>query len=297
MPSPNSLPSPRALDHLVMPVSSLSAARARLGSLGFTVAPDALHPFGTANACVFFANGTYLEPLAVASREMLEASALQGNTFTARDRAFRFRCGEDGLSAIVLKTEDAAADHDRFGKAGLSGGPPLEFYRPFQSDDGKTATAGFRLAFASDLRAPDFFFFCCQRLNPLPSDRGALERHANGVDGIARVVLVEENPSDFQVLLQEVLEQRMVTAHSFGIDLETANGTVSVLNPAGFEAWYGPATGGERGLRGGAVVFRCAALAEVEALLRRNDIAYEHRHHRILVRPAPGQGVIFAFEE
>jgi hypothetical protein len=29
------------------------------------VAADARHPFGTENACVFFADGTYLEPLAL----------------------------------------------------------------------------------------------------------------------------------------------------------------------------------------------------------------------------------------
>jgi hypothetical protein len=65
---------PRALDHLVLPVHALDEARARLTRLGFTVAPDARHPFGTENACVFFADNTYLEPLGVASREECEAA-------------------------------------------------------------------------------------------------------------------------------------------------------------------------------------------------------------------------------
>lgn len=297
MSSQNSPAAPRALDHLVLPVGSLAAARARLGSLGFTVAPDALHPFGTENACVFFADGTYLEPLAVASREACEANAVAGNVFVARDRAFRFRCGEDGLSAVVLKTADAQADHQRFRKAGLSGGDPLEFSRPFRLADGSSAEASFRLAFAADLRAPDFFLFCCERTRERPAIAADLLHHANGVSSIARVVLVEENPSDFQYLLEEALGQRQVTAHSFGIDLDAGNAVVSALTPAGFEAWFGQQAGGGRGLRGAAVVFRAEKPEAVEALLRRNDIAYEHRHHRILVQPAPGQGVVFAFEE
>ena len=297
MSSQKSLASPRALDHLVLPVGSLSAARARLGSLGFTVAPDALHPFGTENACVFFQDGIYLEPLGVASREACEAHAIGGNVFVARDRAFRFRCGEDGLSAIVLKTGDAAGDHERFRKAGLSGGDPLEFSRPFKLADGTSAEASFRLAFAADLRAPDFFLFCCERTRERPALAGDLLNHANGVTGVARVVLVEENPSDFQYLLEEALQQRELTAHSFGFDLDAGNAVVSSLTPAGFEAWFGAPSGEGRGLRGGAVVFRVQKLETVEALLRRNDIAYEHRHHRLLVRPAPGQGVVFAFEE
>ena len=55
----------RALDHLVLPVPSLELARAHLDALGFTIAPQGTHPFGTINACVFFADGTFLEPLAV----------------------------------------------------------------------------------------------------------------------------------------------------------------------------------------------------------------------------------------
>lgn len=297
MSSQDSLATPRSLDHLVLPVGSLAAARARLGSLGFTVAPDARHPFGTANACVFFADGSYLEPLSVASREACEENAAAGNAFVARDRAFRFRCGEDGFSAVVLKTGDAAADHAHFREAGISGGEPLEFSRPFQLSDGTSAAASFRLAFAADMRAPDFFLFCCERVNPIPADREALESHANSVRGISRVVLVEENPSDFELLLQTALRQRAVSAHSFGMDIETGNAVVSVLNPAGFEAWFGAAPATGRGLRGAAIVFKVDRLERVEALLRRNEIAYEHRHHRVLVRPAPGQGVIFAFEE
>ena len=54
--------SPRPLDHLVLPTRSLEIARQRLSALGFVVAPTGVHPFGTENACVFFAGGTYLEP-------------------------------------------------------------------------------------------------------------------------------------------------------------------------------------------------------------------------------------------
>ncbi|NKC02735.1 VOC family protein [Ochrobactrum haematophilum] len=43
----------RSVDHLVLPVEQLDEARARLSLLGFTVAPNAQHPFGTANVCSF----------------------------------------------------------------------------------------------------------------------------------------------------------------------------------------------------------------------------------------------------
>jgi hypothetical protein len=289
----------RHLDHLVLPVAALSTARARLGALGFTVAGDAKHPFGTENACVFLADKTYLEPLAVASREDCEAAARAGNVFVARDQAYRFRQGQDGFSALVFSTENAAADHERFRAEGLSAGDMLTFSRPMTLPDGSVATGSFRLAFAADLRSPDFFGFTCERVSPLPADRTALETHANGAIGLRQVVLSEPNPTDFQVLLQELVDARETEAHSFGMDIETENVRVSVLNPAGMRGFFGTGNEGpgERGLRARAIVFAVSDLKATEALLAENAVDYIKKDGRLVVSPAPGQGALFVFGE
>ncbi|MEY9781488.1 VOC family protein [Sinorhizobium fredii] len=285
----------RPLDHLVLPVAELGRARRRLADLGFTVAEDARHPFGTENACVFLSDNTYLEPLAVASREECEAAALAGNAFIARDHAFRFRQGPEGLSAIVLGTPDAAADHIRYRSCGISGGEMLEFSRPMRLPDGREGLGSFRLALAADLRAPDFFLFSCQRIRALPVD-SALHNHENGVVGIAEVVLSEPNPTDFQYLLQEAVDEREVSAHSFGMDIQAGSAKLSVMNPAGMEAFYGRSVSAtERGLRGRAVVFRVTDLEATRALFAQNDIEFAEMGGRLIVPEAPGQGVIFAF--
>ena len=285
----------RPLDHLVLPVAELGQARRRLGDLGFTVAGDARHPFGTENACVFFSDSTYLEPLAIASREECEAAALEGNAFVARDQAFRFRQGPEGLSAIVLGTPDAAIDHIRYRSCGISGGEMLEFSRPMRLPDGREGLGSFRLAFAADLRAPDLFLFSCQRIRALPVE-SALTGHENGVTGIAEVVLSEPNPTDFQYLLQEAVDEREVSAHSFGMDIQAGSVKLSVLNPAGMEAFYGRSVSAtERGLRGRAVVFRVADLEATRALFAQNDIEFAEMGGRLVVPEAPGQGVIFVF--
>lgn len=294
---PHAIGLPRAIDHLVLPVSELETCRARLTRLGFTVASDARHPFGTQNACVFFANDTYLEPLAIGSREDCLEAARAGNAFVARDQAFRFRRGE-GLSAMVVKTEDAAADHHRYTEEGLSGGRVLQFSRQFRFPDGRTAEGAFHLAFAADLRAPDFFAFACQRINPLPADRGALIEHANGAMGLARIVLTEENPSDFQYFLETVLCQRDVTAHSFGLSISTANATVDVLTAEGLRVQYGTEPmHTERGLIGASVVLSVADLGVTEACLAANGVHHHKTGARLVVALEKGQGVAFAFEE
>lgn len=287
-----------AIDHLVVPVASLEESRRRFTQLGFTVAPDARHPFGTENACVFFADDTYLEPLAIASREECEAAARGGNMFVARDQAFRFRQGPEGLSAIVVKTSDAEADHARFAAAGFSGGPMLSFERVFKMADGSEVMGGFKLAFAADLRAPDFFLFACERVNPLPADRGALAHHANGALGLSSVVIEEENPSDFQYLFEEVLQQRAVEAHSFGITLQTANASVEVLTPAGLAGYFGVETADRgRGLTGRAIVVKVGDIGVTERLLAANGVVSSRRGARLIVPHEAGQGVPFVFEE
>ena len=152
--------------------------RERLSQLGFTVAPEGMHPFGTKNCCVYLADGTFLEPLAVADATKAQIAAMRGNVFVARDAAWRYGRGEEGFSALVFGSSDAAADHEDFRRAGLSAGEPLAFSRPFIDAKGRKDKASFKLAFAADLRSPDVFFFTCERVNQPSVDRAALQEAA-----------------------------------------------------------------------------------------------------------------------
>ena len=294
----NPIENPVAIDHVVLPVGALEQARDRLNAIGFSVAPDGRHPFGTENACVYFCDGTFIEPVGIAQREDCERTAARGNVFTARDQAYRFRNGEDGFSALALTTDDAAREHAGYKKAGISAGRKLAFGRKFKTPDGKTATASFRLAFAADLRSPDAFFFACQRVRIPDVDRSALLVHENGATGIAEIVMSEQNPTDFQYFLQEVLSNRETEAHSFGMQIAAANGLVNVLTPEGLSIHYGVQRAtAERGLRFEGIVLRCSSLAGLRALLDRNSVAYREHLSQLVVPAAPGQGCFIAFRE
>ncbi|MDE1994844.1 MAG: VOC family protein [Rhizobiaceae bacterium] len=290
--------SPHPLDHLVLPTANIVLARERLGRLGFTVAADARHPFGTENACVFFADKTYLEPLGVASASECQANARAGNVFTARDQAYRFRLGDEGFSAVVFGSGNAAADDERYRESGISGGPMLDLSRPMRMPDGSETVAGFRLAFAADLRSPDFFAFACQRINPLPADRGSLERHENGVIGIARVATSTPQPQAFRAFFESVADGPMTIDQSFGFTVEAANAKIDVLTPEGMEAFYDlPTSVHDSGLRARAILFKTRDLSVTSTHLAANGVTYTRKNNRILAGPAPGQGALFAFEE
>lgn len=287
----------RPLDHLVIPVTDLKVARSRLVRLGFTVAADARHPFGTENACVFFADKTYLEPLAVGDGAAAATAVRTGNQFVARDAAFRFRNGAEGLSAIVMGTPDADADHTAFRTAGLSAGDQLSFSRVMKFPDGTEIEPSFKLSFAADLRAPDFFAFTCERVNMPPADRSALERHENGVTGIAKVVLSEAKPAAFAAYLQAVTGGDSDAGTNGRLGFATGNVAIDIVDPATLQAEFGVPRSPERGLRGEAVVFRVADLAATEKLLAANDVKHMRSGGMVLVPREPGQGTLFAFSE
>ena len=289
---------PRVLDHIVLPVASLELARARYEALGFTVAPDAAHPFGTENCCVFLGNDTFLEPLAIRRREDAEVAQVEGNTFVRRDAAYRFRRDIEGFSHLVVKTEDASADHASYARAGMSAGEMVRFERAFELPSGETGEVAFALAFAGDLRAPDAGFFACEVVKRASADRAALMDHPNGAVALSEVVLSEPNPTDFQYFLQDFLDQRRMEDHSFGIEFALANARVSVLTATGLKAFCGLDASGEgRGLLHQTFVIAVRSLAAVRTRLDEGAIEYQEVGARLLVPWAPGQGTAILFEE
>jgi hypothetical protein len=287
---------PRAIDHLVLPTAKLGTARARLEQLGFTVAPEGVHPFGTKNACVYLADGTFLEPLAQADERGQIEAARKGNVFAARDLAYRFRRGEEGFSAVVFATENAEADHAAFGEGGVSAGPVLEFSRDFVDAEGRKDKASFRLAFAADLRAPDCFFFTCQRVGVPKVDRAALQRHENGTARLKAVVLAAPDPFGFGHLIRTVSGSEIDSFHDNRFSFPAANGRVEMVTNQVLQENYGVASVNDRGLQARAIVFGVADLKATQAYLRSKGVDCDHHRGRVIVLPAPGQGAIFAFE-
>lgn len=287
---------PPPIDHLVLPTADLDVARARLGALGFTVAPDGIHPFGTQNACVYFADGAFLEALAIADGKAADAAVETGNVFVARDRAYRDRFGDEGFSALVLATNDAAADDASFRKNGISAGRMLAFSRPFVNADGGRDMASFRLAFAAPDSVSDSFFFTCERVNTPKADRFKLHNHVNGVTGIARVTLSTSRPAAQEDFFRTFAGDHAVSATSAGVDVKTGNGIISVLDPGALKSSLGIEARDESSLRLQAIVLQVPDIMFAERRFAEKNIAGRRRGDLLIVPPAPGQGATFAFE-
>lgn len=275
----------RSLDHLVLPVPSLDLARARLSALGFTCAPDGIHPFGTVNACVYFADGTFLEPLAIGDADTAARTARDGNAFTAGDARFRARVGDNGFSALVLGSEDADADDKSFRAAGFGGGGRLDFSRGFRTPDGAEGEASFRLAFAAPQPDNAAFFFTCQRVNVPSVDRSALESHVNGVTGIRAVELRTSEPAVYRAFL-EAFTGAAAAGEGRGIRAGLPNAVIAI-----------DADADTAGLACHAIRFACRDLSLLRTRLEEAGIACASAGKTLSVAPAPGQGATFIFEE
>lgn len=292
------LSSPRSLDHLVLPVEDIHRARARYEQLGFTVAPDGHHPFGTENCCIYLPDGTFLEPLGIAQREICESWAKKGHAFIENDQAFRFRRGAEGFSHMVLKSNDANADHRSFKSDGISAGKMVRFSRESRDNGGNASQTSFALAFAADKRSPDSGFFTCQVTTPAKIDRSALQTHENGVVALKEVILSEVNPTDFQYFFQDLLNQREMDVDSFGMSFDLNGAKTSILTPDGMQAFYGiDCFRTERGMHFEAALFQVNDLQHAKSLLSANQIDFAERQGRLLIGPAEGQGTTLILED
>jgi catechol 2,3-dioxygenase-like lactoylglutathione lyase family enzyme len=275
---------PRLLDHCVLPVPDLATARTRYEALGFTVAPQGTHPFGTINSCVYFADDTFLEPLAIGDVAKAREAVASRNVFVARDALYRQVVGEDGFSALVFKTDDARVDHAGFEEADVSAGPILDFSRAFVDPAGRSGKVSFRLAFAAVPDSDAAYFFTCQRIEaPATAGRAALEAHRNGATGIAGVTLTAADPQTHKAFLS-VLADSPVATENGAIVAGLGNSRLAV------EPADGP-------LRLAAIRFAVADIDKTATALAAGNVAFEREGRTLTVRPAPGQGATFTFED
>jgi hypothetical protein len=282
----------RGIDHLVLPVASLEEARREYERLGFAVAAEARHPFGTANALIFFADQTYLEPVAIADLEAAAAARRGGNIFVERVARFLESRGE-GMAMAALRSSDAAADHADFANAGFAAGEALTFRRMARMPDGGEAEVGFTLAFAADPAAPEAGFFAIQHLAAETLWRAAKTEHPNGARALARVALVARSPADFHIYVSTVTGQRALRVTSFQLEAQLGPSALSVFTPAGFKARYGL----EAPDPGAGLLFAGIelAVADLAAAGRFAGGGAVRRADRICLPPAPGRGAVLAF--
>jgi len=229
------MPETRGIDHIVHCVHDLDAAVARFKALGFKCTPKALHPFGTGNALVQL-QGNFIELLAIAEPEKIAGAAAGGFSFGAfcRDSLAR----REGMAMLVFESQDAHGDHRDFETAGLTTYPVFDFARKAKLPNGDEAEVAFSLAFVTHEAMPQAAFFTCQQHAPQYFWKPEYQRHANGAQAIAEIVMVVDTPGDWRDLFEGMQGAGSVRAIDGGIAVQTNRGQVTVLDAAAFSARF-----------------------------------------------------------
>jgi hypothetical protein len=164
------------LDHVVILVGDLAAAQAEYTAAGFTVVPGGAHEGSpTHNALLAFADGSYLELIA-------RRPGTEGTPPGLARRLLRIE-PDSGLVDFALLSTDLAATVQAARQRGLALGDPTAMGRT--RPDG--AQIAWELAFPPTLDLPFLIADTTPRSQRVPG--GAATRHANGVTGIAQLVM------------------------------------------------------------------------------------------------------------
>jgi Glyoxalase-like domain len=285
----------RGLDHIVHAVSDLDAAVAFYARAGFIVGARNVHPpaWGTQNHIVQLL-GAFVELLAMADPNGIVPHAERHFSFGAFNRDFLTR--KQGLSMLVLEGKESAAEAQAFRAGGIGDFDLFDFARDAKRPDGTPTKVAFTLAFARDAAAPDIGFFTCRQHYPENFWNPAFQRHANGVTGIAGIVLVAERPQDHRAFLKAFTGADVTTA-SAGITARTPRGDIEVMEPASFTRCFGVAPPDTaRGAALAVLRFAVADRTAARVALQRGKIGFSEQSQQLVVGPDLAFGATLVFE-
>ena len=195
---------PHRLDHLVICVHDLANAALDWQTLGFTLTPTGVHPFGTSNRLAMFGNN-FLELLAVT--DVAAVPPIENGRFNFAAHQRDFLKTAEGMSMLALHSTDAHADAARFRTADIGTYAPFDFGRHAMLPDGSTARVGFSLAFATDRAMPGIAFFTCQQRHaPELFWKAEYQHHPNGALRVIEVVMSAPEPAQHRTFLERLTE-------------------------------------------------------------------------------------------
>lgn len=285
---------PRPIDHVVIAVRDLDAAREAYRRLGFTLTPVARHPFGTANSLVQL-HGSYIELLAVADPALIPEPAEGRYSFAAFNRDFLER--REGPSMLALRSANAAADLADFEANDLPTYAPVSFQRLARTPNGDDLEVGFSVTFTSDARIPDAGFFTCEHHNPDRFWWPEYQRHANGATAIDAVVMAARDPADYHIFFTHFAGQHDMRSDSLMVSFDTGRGKVELLTPVAAKAMVGVEVGPSQKPHFIALRIATTDLAAAAVRLKGNGIPFVERMGRLVVPPSEACGAALVFVE
>ena len=274
------------LDHLIIGVADLEAARERWARLGFNSTPRGRHVgWATANYCIMFEDD-YLELLGI----------LDPAGFSNGLDALLAERGE-GLLGIALQSGDAAATAEAWQQAGLASATAGALMRLLESEDPPV-----ELRFANVMLDPaeraGLNLFACRHLTPEPMRRPAWLHHPNGARRIAGLTVIADAVEPLAALAEQVVGSAAVSRTDQVRTLQTGTAPVMLATPDDAALLHPGFALPEAAPEPCLAVLEIAVddLAKTAAFLTRQNVPHEREGDAaLLVAPEHTNGVHLAF--
>jgi catechol 2,3-dioxygenase-like lactoylglutathione lyase family enzyme len=281
----------RGLDHIVHAVHDLDGAAELYRRMGFTIGARNKHPWGTHNYIVQ-CPGTFIELLTVAEPDKLGGDPI--STLFGRFNQDYLARGE-GLSLLVLESNDADADVEAFRRDGISGSDVVRFEREARRPDGTPIKVGFSLAFARDKNAPTVQFMTCQQHYPENFWNPAFQDHANGAQEIRGVVMVANDPEQNRAFASAYTGSRDFYVEPGEVSLWLPRGSFSLMTPKRFAAAFGgPVRAAGDYLQ--AIRFAVTDIEAASDLMQTNGVKTRNHREGFVIDASDALGATLSFE-
>ena len=284
----------RGIDHLVLCAHDLDELRAFYERIGFTLTPEARHPFGTANSLAQL-DGFFLELLTVADPDLITEPSENRFSFGAYNRDY-LKDGE-GCSMLAFEGADARADSAEFASAGLDTYEPFDFERKAGLPDGTDVRVAFSLTFVTHRDMPRITYFTCQQHAPEYFWKPEYQTHPNTAREILTVTIVAPDPLSYRRLFEGLQGSEAVAEEGDSLKAATARGSVVVLSEGGWRESHGglPAPDPDAGPQIAAYAIGVADLDKTREIVREAGVTAMDGDGRIVISPRDAFGVAIEF--
>ena len=254
------------IDHPLILVRDIEAARAFYARLGFTVTPVGKHPWGTSTSLAVMERCA-LELMGIYDETLIDAMDVGGFRFGRHMRDAL--AAREGMSLVALHSRDAIGDGEAIASRGVPSQGHIGFRRKVKPPGRDWDEAVVSLWVLLDPALPRVSHFLAQQHKPELLWVPEWMRHANGARRITAVTFEADDPAPPIDRLGRMFGSGTDTAS--GWEVPTGQGVFRVVRPDRWDSAYPGVpmptlTPGEPG--GVAIDVGVADLAVARALLR-----------------------------
>lgn len=229
------------LDHALVAVRDINAARMLYTELGFASRGFSQHPWGTSNT-VFIFRDQLFEIVSIGDPALLDG--YETNGFRFGRHVSRYLEKGEGVALTALNSTDAEADAETLAERGVVVTGTIDFGRDVTRSDGVPDRTSTRLKVLFNDRFPRLSLFACQQFRRDLIEYPEWMDHPNGVSAIASMTVL--SPTKHCVDIAEWLS-RVHDAPSIRdgnrIIVKTAKGRWSIVDASGFRGLHGKGDG------------------------------------------------------